>query len=153
LTPVKARRRGIGQGEAERQGRFGMRRFLTVILLVAAGPGAAQDPASGADLYIRYCAACHGMEARGDGEMAAILTLLPADLTQISAGNGGIFPVARVAAQIDGRDPMLAHGGVMPLFGDFFEGQDTAIRSETGQPMLTSRPVADLLAFLAAIQE
>jgi mono/diheme cytochrome c family protein len=130
-----------------------MRRFLTVMLCVAAGPGAAQDAPAGADLYIRYCAACHGMEARGDGEMAAILTVLPSDLTQISAGNGGIFPVSRVAAQIDGRDPLLAHGGVMPLFGDFFEGQDTAIPSEAGQPILTSRPVADLVAFLAAIQQ
>lgn len=130
-----------------------MRRWLSLALALWAGPGAAQDPVSGADLYIRYCAACHGMEARGDGEMAAILTIMPADLTQISAGNGGVFPMARVAWQIDGRDPMLAHGGVMPLFGDFFEGQDTAVRTETGQTLLTSAPVADLLAFLEAIQE
>jgi hypothetical protein len=93
------------------------------------------------------------MEATGDGEMAAILTVTPTDLTQLSDGNGGVFPVARVAAQIDGRDPLLAHGGVMPLFGDFFEGQDTAIPSEAGQPILTSRAVADLAAFLEAIQE
>jgi hypothetical protein len=93
------------------------------------------------------------MEARGDGEMAEILTLQPADLTRLSVENGGVFPAARVAAQIDGRDPLLAHGGVMPIFGEFFEGQDTAIPSEAGQPILTSRPVADLIAFLAAIQE
>jgi mono/diheme cytochrome c family protein len=130
-----------------------MRRAMTVALALLSGPVAAQDPVAGADLYIRYCAACHGMEARGDGGMAAILTILPADLTVLSAGNGGIFPVARVAAQIDGRDPVLAHGGVMPLFGDFFDGQDTAIRSEAGQPILTSRPLADLVAFLEAIQE
>jgi mono/diheme cytochrome c family protein len=131
----------------------GMRRWLILALTLAGAPAAAQDPVAGADLYVRYCAACHGMEARGDGEMAAILTILPADLTQISTGNGGVFPVAQVAAQIDGRDPLLAHGGVMPLFGEFFEGQDTAIRSETGQPILTSRPLADLIAFLEAIQE
>ena len=130
-----------------------MRRVVIAALVLAGGPAAAQDPVAGADLYVRYCAACHGMEARGDGEMAAILTILPADLTQISAGNGGVFPIAGVAAQIDGRDPLLAHGGVMPLFGEFFEGQDTAIRSETGQPILTSRPMADLIAFLEAIQE
>jgi mono/diheme cytochrome c family protein len=130
-----------------------MKRYLTAGLILAAGPVAAQDAPAGADLYIRYCAACHGMGARGDGEMAAILTVLPSDLTQLSADNGGVFPAARVAWQIDGRDPMLAHGGVMPLYGDFFEGQDTAVRIENGQTMLTSRPVADLLAFLEAIQE
>jgi mono/diheme cytochrome c family protein len=129
-----------------------MRLFLTMAAALWALPGAAQDPVAGADHYVRYCAACHGMEARGDGEMAAILTVLPSDLTALSAGNGGVFPVARVAWQIDGRDPLLAHGGVMPLFGDFFEGQDTAIRAETGQTILTSRPVADLVAFLEAIQ-
>ena len=130
-----------------------MRLILTAVILAAAGPGAAQDAASGADLYLRYCAACHGMAAKGEGEMAAILTVEPSDLTRLGAGNGGVFPVARVAAQIDGRDPLLAHGGVMPLFGDFFEGQDTALRSETGQPMITSQRIADLLAFLEAIQE
>jgi mono/diheme cytochrome c family protein len=130
-----------------------MRLYLTMAAALWAVPGAAQDPAAGADLYVRYCAACHGMEARGDGEMAAILTVLPSDLTRLSERNGGVFPVAGVAWQIDGRDPLLAHGGVMPLFGDFFEGQDTAIRAETGQTILTSRPVADLVAFLEAIQE
>jgi mono/diheme cytochrome c family protein len=130
-----------------------MRLFLTMAAALWALPGAAQDPVAGADLYVRYCAACHGMEARGDGEMAAILTVLPSDLTSLSAGNGGVFPVAQVAWQIDGRDPLLAHGGVMPLFGDFFEGQDTAIRAENGQTILTSRPVADLVAFLEAIQQ
>jgi mono/diheme cytochrome c family protein len=122
-------------------------------LLGWAGAGAAQDMVDGADLYLRYCAACHGVKATGDGEMAALLTVQPADLTQLSTRHGGVFPVAQVARQIDGRDPMLAHGGVMPLFGDFFEGGDTAIPSEAGQPILTSRRVADLLAFLAAIQE
>jgi mono/diheme cytochrome c family protein len=130
-----------------------MRLFLTMAAALWALPGAAQDPVAGADLYVRYCAACHGMEARGEGEMAAILTVLPSDLTSLSAGNGGVFPVAQVAWQIDGRDPLLAHGGVMPLFGDFFEGQDTAIRAENGQTILTSRPVADLVAFLEAIQQ
>jgi mono/diheme cytochrome c family protein len=130
-----------------------MGRVLIVALALWAGQAAAQDAPAGADHYLRYCAACHGMEARGDGEMAEILTLQPADLTRLSVENGGVFPAARVAAQIDGRDPLLAHGGVMPIFGEFFEGQDTAIPSEAGQPILTSRPVADLIAFLAAIQE
>jgi mono/diheme cytochrome c family protein len=131
-----------------------MRRMLmAAALAIPAGPGAAQEAEAGAHHYLRYCAACHGMEGRGDGQMAAILTILPADLTQLSAGNDGLFPAIRTARQIDGRDPLLAHGGVMPLFGDFFEGQDAAIRAETGQTMLTSWAIADLIAFLETIQE
>jgi mono/diheme cytochrome c family protein len=129
------------------------RMLMAAALAVAAGQGAAQDAASGAQLYLRYCAACHGMEGRGDGQMAAILTILPSDLTQLSAGYGGVFPTIRTARQIDGRDPLLAHGGVMPLFGDFFQGQDVALRAETGQTLMTSWAIADLMAFLESIQE
>jgi len=111
------------------------------------------DVATGAGLYFSYCAACHGLEARGDGEMADILTVLPADLTRLSQANDGVFPVTDVVRQIDGRDPLLAHGGVMPLFGDFFQGDDVAIPSEAGQPIMTSRAIADLTAFLRVIQE
>lgn len=129
------------------------RAILAAALAVWAAEGMAQDTEAGGHLYLRYCAACHGMEGRGDGEMAAILTIRPTDLTGLSAGNGAVFPVIQVARQIDGRDPLLAHGGVMPLFGDFFEGQDVAVRAETGQTMMTSWAIADLLAFLETIQE
>ena len=61
--------------------------------------------------------------------------------------------MARAAARIDGRDPLVAHGGAMPVFGDWLEGEDTVIRTEAGQPLMVGRALADLLAFLAAIQE
>ena len=85
--------------------------------------------------------------------MAAILTIAPPDLTVLAEGNRGVFPIARAAARIDGRDPLVAHGGAMPVFGDWLEGEDTVIRSEAGQPVMVGRALADLLAFLAAIQE
>jgi mono/diheme cytochrome c family protein len=129
------------------------RAILAAALAVWAAEGRAQDIEAGGHLYLRYCAACHGMEGRGDGEMAVILTIRPTDLRGLSDGNDGVFPAIRTARQIDGRDPLLAHGGVMPLFGDFFEGQDVAVRAETGQTMMTSWAIADLLAFLETIQE
>ena len=110
------------------------------------------DPAIGRDLYVDYCAACHGEDARGNGPMADVLSIPPADLTTLAARNGGAFPTSRVAAQIDGRDPLLAHGGEMPIFGDFFQGLDTAIKAETGQPMMTSRPIVDLIEWLKGLQ-
>jgi mono/diheme cytochrome c family protein len=135
-----------------------MRIALTLAALMFATPVAGQDieigdAREGAELFVTYCAACHGLEARGDGRMAPILTVLPADLTQLSAANGGVFPTARVIFQIDGRDPVLAHGADMPLFGMFFQGFDTALKTETGQPIMTSKPIADLVAWLGEIQE
>ncbi|MCU0910101.1 MAG: cytochrome c [Rhodobacteraceae bacterium] len=134
-----------------------MKRALTLALLIAL-PAQAQDiepgdAMEGGELFATYCSACHGTEGRGDGRMAPILNVLPADLTQLSSGNAGVFPIARVVFQIDGRDPLLAHGGDMPLFGEFFQGADTPIKAEDGQPIMTSKPIADLVAWLQGIQE
>lgn len=133
-----------------------MRPILLTLLALAAAPLGAQEMArdvtEGADLYRFHCATCHGAGARGNGPMAPALIVPPADLTTLSSRNQGVFPVRRVVSRIDGRDPLVSHGSDMPVYGDFFEGEDVAVQAETGQPILTSRPVADLLAFLETIQ-
>src|SRR6056297_53454 len=101
---------------------------LPVVMGLLASPLAAQDADEGARLYQQHCATCHGAEATGDGPMAAALILQPPDLTALAAGNDGVFPTARVARRIDGRDPLVSHGSPMPVYGPFFEGDDTAIR-------------------------
>jgi mono/diheme cytochrome c family protein len=125
-------------------------------LLLAPGAAPAQeivvDPAEGAALYASFCATCHGPTGEGDGPTAEIMTLQPANLTRLAAGNGGVFPHERVVRQIDGRDLNLAHGGPMPLYGPFFEGDDTALKTAAGQPILTSGPIAALVAWLETVQ-
>lgn len=117
------------------------------------GPLTAQDAAQGQELYAAYCATCHGADATGTGPMAELIAIETPDLTGLSARNGGVFPAVMVASQIDGRDLMLAHGGQMPLFGRFFEGDEAvALATPSGQPMMTSQPIADLLAWLESIQ-
>ncbi len=129
-----------------------MKRIIAILLL-AAGPAAAQDAVEGQRIFESLCAACHGVEARGDGPMSPVLDILPPDLTGLAGDNGGVFPMARIAARIDGRDPLLGHGGPMPLFGWFFDGEDVAVKTETGQPMFTSRGIVDVMAYLEEIQE
>ncbi|SMX32795.1 c-type cytochrome [Actibacterium lipolyticum] len=130
-----------------------LKRASALALCLLPHAALAQDPERGEEVFLSYCAACHGLEGRGDGQMAAILEILPADLTQLSANNGGVFPLFDVLRKIDGRDPVLAHGGVMPLYGDFFEGFDTALQTPGGQPILTSQPLADVAAWLERVQE
>jgi len=127
--------------------------LIIVLASVMAGPLAAQDSDAGAALYRDLCAVCHGSDARGDGPMAGALSVAVPDLTALAAG--GDFPTLRVVRQIDGRDPLLAHGGDMPIFGGWFEGDgaDVALAGPGGQPMLVSRPIADLVVFLQEIQE
>ena len=42
----------------------------------------------------------------------------------------------------------------MPLFGAWFEGEgaDVAMQGPGGQPVMLSRPIADLIAYLMEIQ-
>ncbi len=129
-------------------------KFLTTLALICAPLAAlAQDAEVGEALYQTHCAACHGIEATGNGPMAPILTLQPPNLRTLTARYDGVFPVVRVVTRIDGRDPLVAHGSPMPVYGDFFEGDDTALKAETGQPIMTSRAIVDLVAYLEGVQE
>lgn len=129
--------------------------YRTALLALTLWPAslAAQDITAGEDLYRHHCATCHGIEGRGNGPMAAALVLQPPNLRNLTTRHGGTFPTFRVVTRIDGRDPLVAHGSPMPVYGDFFEGNDTALKAQTGQPIMTSRAIADLVAFLEAVQE
>lgn len=128
--------------------------LLAAIAATIGGMAPAQDALKGAELFADHCAVCHGLEARGNGPMAPVLTLQPTDLTALSAGNEGTFPTARAAARIDGRDPLVAHGSPMWVFGDFFEeqGDMVTLPLPDGEELTVSTPIADLLAFLASVQ-
>lgn len=124
----------------------------TAAALAVASPALAQDAQTGAELYQHYCATCHGLDATGHGPMAGVLVIQPTNLKTLADENG-VFPTARVVGRIDGRDPLVSHGSPMPVYGPYFEGQDTAIKTPDGQPILTSQPIADLVEFLKTLQE
>ena len=130
-----------------------MKHILATVLALSSAPLAAQDVQIGATLYQRHCATCHGVDADGLGPMRPALLLQPPSLTDLAARNDGTFPIARVVSRIDGRDPLVSHGSPMPVYGWYFEGDDTALKAETGQPILTSKPIVDLMAYLESIQE
>jgi hypothetical protein len=86
------------------------------------------------------------------GPMQPVLVVPPTDLTRLNAGNDGEFPLVRVIKRIDGRDPLVSHGSQMPIYGDYFEGQDTAMQTSSGQPIMTSQPVKELVTYLKTLQ-
>lgn len=119
-----------------------------------ATPGGAQDQResraeAGGRTYRTYCASCHGASATGNGPMAQVLTVRPADLTRISERNGGAFPEGRIAAVIDGRLEVHGHGpGSMPVWGLTFResGRDSDQETEVRER------IKDLVAYLESIQ-
>ena len=127
-----------------------MRMVLSLLLGLAAGAAGAEDAEKGKELYLKHCATCHGIEATGQGPMAGVLVIKPVDLTRLE--QDGVFPYERVAKRIDGRDALVSHGSPMPVYGHFFEGKDVSIKTHTGQPLLTSQPIVDLMAYLRTLQ-
>jgi len=77
------------------------------------------DVSRGGDkLYRRYCGACHGLDAKGDGIVSSLMTPKPRDLTTIARDFGGEFPREAVIRAIDGRQTVRAHGDAdMPVWG------------------------------------
>lgn len=85
--------------------------------------GPKNKPDRGQQLFMTYCASCHGEDARGNGPAAAALKTAPANLTQIPKDNGK-FPALRVRRIISGDDFITGHGSrVMPIWGDVFRKQ------------------------------
>ena len=92
--------------------------------LLVAQPHAQPLPEShsvGQQYYQQYCSACHGLDGRGKGPAAAALHTPPADLTRLAQRRAGRFPEAEIAAYIDGRTFVRAHGSrEMPVWGRRF---------------------------------
>lgn len=83
--------------------------------------GFAQDNDSGKIEYQSSCAACHGMNGKGDGPLSGELRTTPSDLTLLAKNNGGVFPAKVLYEIIDGRKTIRAHGSYeMPVWGNVF---------------------------------
>jgi len=81
----------------------------------------ATSPASGKQMFISYCASCHGKDAKGDGPAASALKQAPADLTTLAKENGGKYPADKVASVLRGSAKLTAHGDQeMPVWGPVF---------------------------------
>ena len=73
---------------------------------------------SGAQLYQRLCASCHGPGGAGDGPVAASFKTRIPDLTGLAARRHGEFPAERIRQVVDGRSGMAPHGARdMPVWG------------------------------------
>ena len=103
---------------------------------------------SGSALYVNYCGSCHGPQAKGDGPMASVMRIKPADLTTIARRSGGKFPSDTVFRSIDGRNPVMGHGGQnMPVWGNAF------LRAEGATPEVVRARIDALVRYLETIQQ
>ena len=124
---------------------------------VATTPGAQAEGISlelGRRDFRNYCAACHGVDAVGDGTLAEFLTLTIPDLTKLVKRNAGSFPADRVLQVIDGRADVKIHGARdMPVWGDWFnrEAEQPGLSKKAREEIVHDR-IESLMLFLKSIQ-
>jgi mono/diheme cytochrome c family protein len=123
-----------------------------ILLLIATVSARAEDFSSysGARLYSRFCAACHGDKGRGDGIVAASFKIEVPDLTRIAKRHGGTFPEADVRRIIDGTRNVAPHGSrQMPVWGFEFYAQTG---NNPDPAIATDRMIDRLTQYLKSIQ-
>jgi mono/diheme cytochrome c family protein len=81
---------------------------------------------SGQQMFVAYCAACHGTDAKGEGPAASALKQPPADLTQLAANNGRKFPESRVLETILAVDSPVHGSKEMPVWGPLLSSVSTS---------------------------
>jgi mono/diheme cytochrome c family protein len=105
---------------------------------------------AGKGYYQEYCASCHGVDGRGDGPMATQLQSAPPDLTRIAKDRGGVLPMDELAASIDGRRSVAAHGSrEMPAWGQTFAAD---YAGDAQQREIVRGKILMLLVYLESIQ-
>lgn len=108
----------------------------------------------GRELFVQHCAACHGTNAQGTGPMTSHLLGTPANLTQLSKRNKGIFPFWRVYRMIDGREAIAQHGPrEMPAWGNWFQIPEDEGHGPTDWRDQVRGRLWQLLVYLESIQE
>ena len=130
--------------------------IAAALLLAVSAAGQTQQPAAspterltplerGHARYLRYCAACHGKDASGDGPMASSLRVQPPDLRTLTQ-RAGRFDRRAIAATVDGRNMAHAHGSEeSPVWG----WRGLRARKDAAGP---SNRMLEILAYLESIQ-
>lgn len=133
--------------------------LLTVLTLAGSAPLLSQQtkikkvpapytsPASGKEMYLAYCASCHGTHAKGDGPAAGALKIPPADLTALAQKNNGKFPSNHLAALLNGQEEVTAHGSKdMPVWGPVF------FRVSHGHVTEVQQRISNLTVYIESLQ-
>lgn len=135
-----------------------LHRLMILSLALSLGACVERDTsASGSEDFADFCSACHGLSGKGDGDMASRLDRKPADLTQLSARNGGVFPGTRVMAKIwgyTGVAPGRQDGASpMPEFGPLLQGDLVPYDGGDGIPTPTPVRLVQIAEYLKTLQE
>ncbi len=99
---------------------------LLTILTISAPEVSANPPAAyeGRRLYVSYCQLCHGTDGKGDGPLAKVMKISPADLTTTVRSRSDTILMKIITGEgrqtITGRDRHNLLSEAMPEWKDVF---------------------------------
>jgi len=135
--------------------------LLVALLFSSAAIGAAQEkekvikktpiqhtsPAKGEEMYMSYCAVCHGKDGKGAGPAVSALKVPPPDLTTLAQRHDGKYPSSHVATILRHGTEVPVHGtSDMPVWGPLFR---SVSRSDDAIVMMR---IANLNSYLESLQ-
>lgn len=114
-------------------------------VVIPATPTAAND---GHQMFMSYCAPCHGSDGKGHGPVAPAMKTQPTDLSQLTRNNHGKYPDTHVVSVLEFGSELSAHGSaVMPVWGPIFGNMN---RTHLQDKQLR---ISNLARYLEKIQE
>jgi mono/diheme cytochrome c family protein len=103
----------------------------------------------GKQMFESYCAACHGLDGRGNGPTAGALKVAPANLAQLSKNNKGVYPETRIVAVLKFGTENPAHGSkAMPVWGPTLRTMDGRQGGDEKQLLR----ISNLVKYVATLQ-
>ena len=123
---------------------------LAVAALIACTPPVPAP--TGASDFAELCAPCHGPGGKGDGPVAAELTVKPADLTGLSARSGGVFPMVHVMNKVWGYSRGASVPSMMPEFAPLLDSNTVLVDLGDGVQTPTPERLIDLAEYLKTLQ-
>ena len=134
--------------------------FVAAFFILAAVAGAQSKATSNQDsippdfvpsgkvMFKQYCAACHGLDAKGHGPARAALKVPAADLTTLAKRHGGDFPIDLVTNVLRFGPGVAAHGSSdMPTWGGIFQYMDNYNQASV------QKRIKNLIDYLISLQE
>src|SRR6516164_7191179 len=134
---------------------------LIAALLFAAVPSGSQNvtvnpkpiaytnPGDARQMYVTYCAPCHGMTGEGNGPAAPAFKQAPTNLTLLAKTHGDKYPSEAVKTTLTFGRKVQAHGDPkMPVWGSLFDSLDNG----TGKSSVPTMRIRNLTDYIKTLQ-
>jgi mono/diheme cytochrome c family protein len=106
-------------------------------------------PDDGREMYVSYCAPCHGMTGAGNGPAAPAFKQAPTNLTLLAKTHGGKYPSEAVNTTLTFGTNVQAHGDLkMPVWGDLFHSLD----SRNEESSVSTMRIQNLTNYIKTLQ-